>query len=310
MDNIKIWDMTFKTLLIEAPKLFLPLIKEVFGVEYSKDSKLVLLNNEFYDKDDKKVIADTSFSIGGKRYHFECQFSNDKEMVLRMFEYDFHIAVSGLRSDGEYMELNFPRSCVVYISLNQNNPKKLQMKLNFQQGISVMYEVPTIRVQDYDIMEIEEKDLELFIPFLILRYRNRWDKKELPTVGELKGFYFDIIVALNKAYADHRLTETEYITVREALQKTTAYELKGHKDIMEGVGHIMTELLELPGLEALKSAVKETERKTTIELIVDMYENGVDVNHIIELAQERGISKEELSEVINLKQHSQEQLSQ
>lgn len=27
MDNIKIWDMTFKTLLIEAPKLFLPLIK-------------------------------------------------------------------------------------------------------------------------------------------------------------------------------------------------------------------------------------------------------------------------------------------
>lgn len=261
MDNIKIWDMTFKTLLIEAPKLFLPLIKEVFGVEYSKDSKLVLLNNEFYDKDDKKVIADTSFSIGDKRYHFECQFSNDKEMVLRMFEYDFHIAVSGQRSDGEYMELNFPRSCVVYISVNQNNPKKLQMKLNFQQGISVMYEVPTIRVQDYDIMEIEEKDLELFIPFLILRYRNRWDKKELPTVGELKGFYFDIIVALNKAYADHRLTETEYIIVREALQKTTAYELKGHKDIMEGVGHIYDRIIRITRVGSIKKCGKRNRKK-------------------------------------------------
>lgn len=67
-------------------------------------------------------------------------------------------------------------------------------------------------------------------------------------------------------------------------------------------------------MEALKSAVKETERKTTIEtqrkttfkILVDMYEDRVDINYIIELAQKNGILKEELLKVIDLKQHSQE----
>lgn len=134
METQKIWDMTFKTLLLETPNLFLPLIQEVFGVKYKKGNNVILLNTEFYNKDGSRVIADTSFCIADKKYHFECQFSNEKDMVVRMFEYDFHIGMPELKKTPEYLEFNFPRSCVVYVSNNKNNPTKLKMKLNFQDG--------------------------------------------------------------------------------------------------------------------------------------------------------------------------------
>ena len=121
-EKSKIWDMTFKTLLLETPKIFLPLIKEVFDVEYSRERKIVLLNNEYYNKEEK-VITDTTFRIGRVNYHFECQFSNDKTMVVRMFEYDFQIGMTKLKEEGQYLELEFPKSCVMYITGNRNYQK-------------------------------------------------------------------------------------------------------------------------------------------------------------------------------------------
>ena len=41
-----------------------------------------------------KVIADGCNEVEGKTYHFECQSTRDGNMVIRMIEYDFMIALS------------------------------------------------------------------------------------------------------------------------------------------------------------------------------------------------------------------------
>lgn len=98
-DNI--WDIMFKVILQEMPQMAIPLINEAFHENYGMDAEILSLNNEFYNADGSKVVSDTSFMIDEMLYHFECQFSNDKEMAFRMFEYDFHIAVAGTKGEKE-----------------------------------------------------------------------------------------------------------------------------------------------------------------------------------------------------------------
>lgn len=98
---------------------------EAFQENYDADIDIISLNNEFYNADGSKVVSDTAFLVNNMLYHFECQFSNDKEMAFRMFEYDFHLAMSDTKREKRMDEFVFPKSCVVYITTNKNNPKKL-----------------------------------------------------------------------------------------------------------------------------------------------------------------------------------------
>lgn len=324
-DTDKVWDMTFKTLLLETPKLFLPLIKEVFGVDYSRDRKIVLLNNEYYNKEDGKVIADTIFSIGTVKYHFECQYSNDKSMVFRMFEYDFHVAVSKIKEDEEYFELNFPKSCVVYITANKKIPTELNMKLNFQNGESIEYKVPTIRVQDYSLGEIEERGLLLFTPFLILRYTDKLKNKKRPSQEEIYQFYKEIIEILNKMSKEGKITELEANVLIEAIKHTEEYALRNYPEYQEGVENMMSETLKLKSLEAIKEAKLEAEIKGKLEgrlegrlegklegrlegekeaakkMLKTMHEDGVDIEYIKKLGRKQGLTEEEIEDIVGLK---------
>ena len=143
------------------PEQFLPLINEVFEEHYDNTAVITSFNNEFYNKDGSKVVSDTAFMVNHMVYHFECQFSNDKEMAFRMFEYDFQIGLSNSKRQKKLDEFDFPRSCVVYITTNSKNPKKLSMKVNFPNG-QYVYEVPTIRVHDYSLEHISKKKLLIF----------------------------------------------------------------------------------------------------------------------------------------------------
>lgn len=294
----KIWDMTFKTLLLETPKLFFPLIKEVFGTEYSRENEVILLNNEFYNKDGSKIISDTSFQIKDKKYHFECQYTNEKEMVLRMFEYDFHIGISEMKMKEEYLTFHFPKSCVVYISANKKNPSYLQMKVIFPDDTSVLYKVPTIRIQEYSLDEIEQKNLALFTPFLILRYINKLKNIKQTKKNEIFELYQNIILLLNQLYQKNEINALEIGVLLESLKKTEEHVLKNFPLLKEEVNHMLTETFELESVKIAKTA----EKKTTFELLIDLYQDGVDFSYIQKQARKRGISDEELKKVLGIKE--------
>ena len=313
----KIWDMTFKTLLLETPKIFLPLIKEVFDVEYSRERKIVLLNNEYYNKEEK-VITDTTFRIGRVNYHFECQFSNDKTMVVRMFEYDFQIGMTKLKEEGQYLELEFPKSCVMYITGNKKLPKELKMRLKLQNGESIEYKVPTVRVQDYSLEEIEERKLVLFLPFLILRYTEKLKNKKRPTEEEISKFYEEMIKVLNKSYEKKEINEGERIILGETLKKTEEYALRNYPEYKERVEEMMEGILKLESVEAIREARKEGEeigkkigkkigeeigeergkREKALEMLESMKEDGVEKEYIKKLAKKQGLTEEEIEELL------------
>lgn len=227
----------FKVILQNMPRMALPLINEAFHEEYSMGAEIISLNNEFYNADGSRVVGDTSFLVDEMLYHFECQFSNDKEMAFRMFEYDFHIAIAGTKGEKRIDELVFPKSCVVYITANKNNPKKLNMKIIFPNG-EFIYEVPTLRVHDYTFENISKKNLLIFLPYMALRFPQKLKNKKPPTKELIKQFYDEMISVLGTAYHDNVIEQWEYNLLLEMIKNVEERifhdypEIKGEVDPM------------------------------------------------------------------------------
>ena len=69
---------------------------------------------------------------------------NEKEMVIRMFAYDFHVAmrymISEDQTSGELV-MHFPRSTVIYPEKNRNLPEILRCRILFQDGSEHIYQI-------------------------------------------------------------------------------------------------------------------------------------------------------------------------
>lgn len=212
-----LWDEIMKRQLELYPWLILPVIKEVFHKEYPADRNIVLLSTEYtvsriHEKGEKLLHAirsDLLLKLERDLYHFECQIEKDGKMVFRMLEYDVHIALThgkGARkakNEQGRFEVSFPKSAVLYLGNEKNVPEYEACTLHFQDGTTHLYKVPVIRVQGYSPECIEEKHLNILVPFLPIRFRDQIKK-----ISE----------------AGRKDTEPEELTVEEEAKRKAARE--------------------------------------------------------------------------------------
>lgn len=182
-----LWDEIMKREIQLYPRLIVPVVKEIFHREYSADRNIVLLSTEYtvsrvYEKGEKLLQAirsDILIKIAADMYHFECQIEKDGKMVFRMLEYDVHIALTHgktIQKSGDQpggFSVSFPRSAVLYLGESGNMPEYETCTLYFQDGTSHLYRIPVMRVQSYSLEEIEQKHLNILIPFLLIRFREQ-----------------------------------------------------------------------------------------------------------------------------------------
>lgn len=217
----KLWDEILKAIVYAMPKQLFPLIKEVYGKEYSPDTSVIFLETEhstYLDQPEKPpssnrmdislLIADTDY------YHIECQMKNDQFMVIRMISYDLHYAIEHCTSKDTQTDeiiIRFPHSMVLYPDQNNKLPDSLQCRVIFQDNSEHIYRIPAIRIQTYSLEEIHQKHLNLFIPYLLLRLKPRITLKTHPlTKKELTSFLKDIILILQDDLTNEYLTTREY----------------------------------------------------------------------------------------------------
>ena len=164
-------DDVFRTIAQKMPFLLIPLINEFFGTAYAEDQKFLQLRNEHYEKFGK-IVTDSIIQIEGHLYHIECQSKKDGDMVLRMIEYDFAIAIEHSVMDKGIIEIDFPESCVLYLRNHRDMPDHHTARIRFADGQTVTYKVPVIMAQDYTVDSIFEKRLLALLPYRILRYEH------------------------------------------------------------------------------------------------------------------------------------------
>ena len=239
MNNNTIFDDVFRTMVEKMTYLLVPLINEVFHTSYPEDVKIVHLRNE-HQLEDGELITDARLLIGDKVYHIECQSTDDATMAIRMFEYDFAIALESRRRVGRRFFVEFPRSCVIYLRTTKNTPDVEEVELKLPDGQVCVYRVPTVKVERYTKDSIFEKNLLMLLPFYVMRY-----EESAHTIGEnteklqeLLSEYEDIRVNLEKELSMAGRSEL-YTDLNRLIVRISDYIFRKEEKIRKGVDEVM-----------------------------------------------------------------------
>ena len=257
----KIYDDIFRTLCEKNTRLLIPVINEVFSTHYKITEETELLSGEHHilSKGEQngigEIITDSLIKLAGKIYHIECQSNPDGTIILRMVEYDFHIALENVKKTDGIYEINFPYSSVLYLRHTSKTPDKIEMKVNFQNGESINYSVPVIKVQNYNYEEIIQKNLFFIIPYYIMRYENKTDIEIMQCI---KKEYEELYNGINKAYSNGTLDSYDITNIIEFTEKLVHYIFSNNKNVCMEVDKVMGgQVLETYADKKLKQGMKQ-----------------------------------------------------
>ena len=258
-DGRKLWDEILKAIVGTMPEQLFPLFKEVYGKEYPKGTTITLVGTEtstFLESGKNppsSTFMDIALLVGGTDYyHLECQMKNDHEMVLRMFAYDVHFAITHTKTvDGKTGEiiLRFPCSIVLYPAKDDAVPDRLQCRILFQDGSEHIYQIPTVKIQSYSLEEIREKHLTLFLPYTLLRFRPRLELGKKISEKELTEFIVEVILTLEKEVSAGNLTELQYRDYVRLIRNAADRVFAKHRELWKEVDNVTERLLRLPSDE-------------------------------------------------------------
>lgn len=319
-----IWDEVTKRELELHPWLILPLIKEVFHKVYPEDAEIKLLATEYVVRRLHKegcttinsIYADIAVQIGNRDiYHLECQMKQNKEMVLRMLEYDIHIGlVHGIERPLKDMsadskpEVMMPRSVILYLGYAGDVPAEEVCRIRFADGTSHEYRVPVVKVQDYTPEMIRNKHLNMLIPYLPIRFGKHINKKKagikIPaseTVRKnLTEFIRECIMIIDREKRNGTLTDMAGKDIIEFLSITCGYLLKDEPELKREVHEIMEPTILL------------TREKADIEIRLTREKADIEIKLIREAADEKiqRIQKETDETIQQIKEETDETIHQ
>ena len=184
-------------------------------------------------------------------------------MVVRMFEYDFSIALAQAYKTGNFTEINFPLSAVVYLRKPTNMTDELRLKLNFSDGQSIEYKVPVIKVQEYSLEKIFSKKLWLFLPYYLIRY-----DREIKTLNQNPERIEMLKQELKQIAANWQESEAlqlrpdGYVDMVRLIKKIAYYLLRKQRDAQKEVRKNMSgKVLPLPSGRLIRWGEKRGEAR-------------------------------------------------
>ena len=247
-----IFDDVFRTMQEKMPEQTIPLINDVFGTQYPLDTEIIQGRNEHHTENGE-VTTDSYLAIGRKRYHIECQSTEDQTMVLRMIEYDFAIGLeNAMKVDGTY-RIQLPHPCILYLR-GEKQVKYLSLELVLFDGQIIKYQVPVIRMEWYSLNEIIEKNLVILLPFYMMRYEKMKDRIEKDTAQRERIFqeYRSIEQYLEKIFLKKGM-EKEFRDMTELISRISDYIFSKQQEVRKGLGEIMGgKVLELESDKLIK----------------------------------------------------------
>ena len=239
----QIWDNITKRLLTVHPDMIFPLVRELFNEEYPKKTRITFLSMEYtIDKTEKagekllhSIRADLVFRIGNcDLYHIECQMKPDSEMVIRMYEYDTQIEIQHAitRINGEFV-INFPKSAILYLTHTNNTPDVERMRVCFPNGTYGEYTVPVMKVQNYSLSAIRDKELYAIIPLSIVRFKK--EKGAIYTETEIRmltDFMKEATLILEEAVDEETITAYQRNDILDYLFRAGKYLFRRDVDVL------------------------------------------------------------------------------
>lgn len=287
------YDDVCRTLLIDCSQLIIPVVNEIFGEHYTGQEKIVLSPNEIFlkqqDGSEIERITDSSFDIvtigeeHARQYHLECQSTTDGSMLIRMYEYDSQLALKNGVLENGVLNVNFPQSAIIYLRANRNTPDIMRICINTPDG-SISYRIPALKVKNYDIDTIFEKNLLFLIPFHIFVYEKQLVEisKDEEKLLHLKKIYADIVNRLEQLCEAGKLDEYTKVTICEMSKRVINKLAKKYKNIRREVTNIMGgKVLEHEAKRIYQSGEKSGKAESILELLEEKGNISEDLRNTI-----------------------------
>lgn len=199
------YDRVFKTMKMKHRRLFISVINEIFGKQYSRDVPIEVLPSEGFltrqetkNGSEKIEERDSDFLIRIEDTVFllECQSYEDGSMAIRIAEYAFIAARQSAVWRNGYAVMTMPHFSVIYVKQTNGTPRQTKIVFIFPDGQSVEYKADNILLKDYSKEEMIEKRLFPYIPFYVTRYEKELMAKDAdltPVIRDMEYFGEQII---------------------------------------------------------------------------------------------------------------------
>ena len=242
------YDDAYRTMFCCCHELIYPLINEVFGEHYTGKEKLIQRQNEHFelyqDGPEDKRIKDSVVDIIGdtvKKYHCECQTEADNTIAIRMFQYGSEIAVEEAKLAADGLHVEMPHAAVIFLRCNNSTSDRLMIHVKSPEGDEISYPIHVLRIKDYTIDELFEKELYILIPLYLfnlekeLKVYNRDEQK----LRELLSFYLEIRIRLENLLNDGCINAYNQSVVKNMSNKVAQNLTKKYEKVRKGIGDIM-----------------------------------------------------------------------
>ena len=273
-ENSKIYDITFKRMFRLSGRMLIKFVNKVFEKNFPLDSEIKFLDPNSEDEENAILEKDIYFEICGERFQIEAQTYWD-DMMFRLFEYAVSNPGDGYEKNDEcHAEYRMPKQAVVFLKGKNRKHDKLYIKLILPDDQEVEYSVKAVRALSYTPQELVENDLEILLPFQIIRMYNRvnnydsyTDKKKEQFLSDFKKMCKDIRYTMDSLLRDERVTNDEY---HEMLNITCSLEEHIYSNIddisKKGVDSMLNEKVMLRDDRIRAEAKAEAEEKRNKEL--------------------------------------------
>lgn len=205
---------------------------------------MILLQNEHFlnqqGGEGEERITDSCIEIGDTKYHMECQSTPDGSMAVRMFEYDAQIALDGGTLEKHVLRIRFPESAVLYLRSTKDTPDAMTVIIETPGG-EIKYKIPILKMKDYSLEEIFDKELYLLIPFYLFTFENRFGKMESDEaqMDILRREYTSIVERLDELVSIGKVSEFTKSSIIELTKKVADSLARRYDKVKEEVNEIM-----------------------------------------------------------------------
>jgi hypothetical protein len=293
-----LFDLTFKQLLTLSHPVIVMTINGLFDTDYELVSKVDFPNAELVNENLDKLIPDTIIRINDTdRYLFEAEISPDKPIALKIFREAFEDAFRN-RLEDDIIRLRFPDVRVIYFEPNERTPDLVTVRIETQDGKYLDYPVQSFKPLNYSLRELSEKNLELFLPFSLLKFRKPLEKaktseQRTTIIDELRKLLREISASVELSVAKGVMDDRDVYKLLNRIEVMFEQFYNNYPELKEDIDMTVTNPIlskyEIQTAEEVKRAEQraEQERRMTIINLRQRKMSDDDIASIINIPVER-----------------------
>lgn len=270
------YDDTFRTMIVKGGNLRIPFINEMFRLTtpIPMNTPIENIHNEYFIDEGQgkqsKIITDSVLHIDGKTYHIECQTLSDGTILVRMFQYDFNIAITESVYENYHLTVNIPTSGVLFLRRASDVPDQMTITINTRNG-SIDYPVEVMNLSDYTLDDLIQKKLLFLFPFYMFNLEHEFkgfENNNEESREKVITSFNDLLRHVNELYSNGTITVDNYLLITDMLKKVTDSLTQKYDRVRKELDEIMGgQIIEFKGEKLIKQG-KEEQAKDVAERMI------------------------------------------